>query len=284
MLDNIHTIYFNGCSYTEGGGFESKKESVKKAYKEKYGFEYNSEKDVCYPTIVQKLLPHINIINEAKSGAGADRIIRKAWEYIEKSKLEDLKKTIFILEIPSSISRLDIYSNKHNRYLVANVDYDYKTTKVNDVHIITNWIYGPNLDVEYTNKTKEIIKDYSNYFINPIEYDTNLTRSFFGLFKFFIENNIEFYVSGELYYFKYNKLFNNYFSEFIENNILNVNINGNIYQNIITYCLDTKGSIQNEVGKDISYDNHPGYKVHISWGEAIVNFLKEPKQYKPKFI
>lgn len=273
MLDSIDTIYFNGCSFTEGGGFEYGKYWVRNAYKKQYNFEYKSEKDVCYPTIVQNLLPNIKVVNEAKSGSGADRIIRKAWEWIESSKLEDLKKTIFIFEIPGSINRLDVYSNKYNKYLVGNVSYK-SNGEIEDTQTTLNWIYGPALEETYRNKTREILKQYSEYFINPIQYDKNVTRYFFGLFKFFIDNDIKFYVSGELYFFINNTLFNNYLPNFIETYGMNLNIDGIIHQSIVGYCGHTKTTIEDEIGKDVTQDGHPGFKGHRGWGEAIVNFLK----------
>lgn len=283
MMDTINTIYFNGCSFTEGGGFEEGKYWVRDAYKKQYGFEYNSEKDVCYPTIVQKLLPNIKVINEAKSGSGADRIIRKAWEFIEKNKLEDLQKTIFIFEIPGAINRLDVFSNKYNKYLVGNVSYDNKGN-IEDTQTTLNWIYGPQMDEEYRNKTREILKEYSEYFINPVVYDDNISRTFFGLFHFMIKNDIQFYVSGELHYFRHNYLFKKYLPTFMEKNILNLKINGVFHQNIVGYCGHTKTTIQDEVGLDVTHDGHPGFKGHKGWGEAIVEFLKEPKIYKQNII
>jgi hypothetical protein len=118
-LSNYDTIYFNGSSFTEGGGFEAGKWHIHKAYKEKYGFEYKNEKEVCYPTIVQNLLPNIKVINEAKCGAGTERVIRKVWEYIFLHRLDDVKKTIFILELPGSVNRLDLFSNKEFKHLVG---------------------------------------------------------------------------------------------------------------------------------------------------------------------
>lgn len=283
MLDRIDTIYFNGCSFTEGGGFEYGKYWVRNAYKKQYNFEYTSEKDVCYPTIVQNLLPNIKVVNDAKSGSGADRIIRKAWEFIEKNKLEDLKKTVFIFEVPGAINRLDVYSNKYNKYLVGNVTYD-SNGKIEDTQTTLNWIYGPHMDEEYRNKTREILREYSEYFINPIVYDTNVSRSLFGLCNFLIQNEIQFYVSGELHYFRHNPLFNKHLPTFMETNTLNLNIDGVVHQDIIGYCGHSKTSIQDEVGIDVTHDGHPGFQAHRTWGEAIVKFLEKPIIYKKQII
>jgi len=140
LKDRFDTIYFNGCSFTEGGGFERGKYWVSDVYKEQYNFGYNNEKDVCYPTIVQKLLPEIKVINEAKSGSGSEKIIRNVYEYIYKNGIEKSKKTLFILEIQEAINRLEVFSNKYNQYLVANVSYDSKG-KILDTQTTLDWIY-----------------------------------------------------------------------------------------------------------------------------------------------
>ena len=166
IQDKFNQIYFNGCSFTEGGGFEAEKGHIHKAYKEKYGFEYKNEKEVCYPTIVQNLLPDIKVINEAKSGSGTERVIRKTWEYIFKNRLDIVKKTIFILELPGSVARLDLFSNKEFKPLVGNIEYGDRG-KITDTQVVLNWIYGPQLDEEYRNKLRKIIKEYSEEFIHP---------------------------------------------------------------------------------------------------------------------
>jgi hypothetical protein len=86
MIENkFHTIHFTGCSFTEGGGFEDGKQQLKSEYKRKYGFLYKNEKDVAYPSLLQSKL-NLKIINDAKSGSGVERTIRKIWEYIRKNK------------------------------------------------------------------------------------------------------------------------------------------------------------------------------------------------------
>ena len=160
ITNRFDTIYFNGCSFTEGGGFEKGKHWLHRAYKEKYDFIYENEKAVCYPTLIKNKLG-IDVINEAKSGSGVDRVVRKVYEYIEKYGIGKSQKTLFILEIPDDISRLDVYSNELNEWLVANVEYDYNTAKITDVQTTLNWIYGPPLEEEYRFKTRKSVKEFS---------------------------------------------------------------------------------------------------------------------------
>ena len=271
-LSNYDTIYFNGCSFTEGGGFEEGKYWIKNAYKEKYNFEYKNEKEVCYPAIVQNLLPNHTIINEAKSGSGTERIIRKVWEYIFKNRLDKVKKTIFILELPGSTNRLDLFSNQEFKHLVGNVDYN-ENGKINDTQVTLDWIYGPPLDAEYRNKLRRIIQEYSEEFIHPEIKEKQVAYSLFGLANFMLINNIEFYITGNTSYTEYHLNLQYDYPTFNNEHILKLNINNEYYNNIVHMANKTKTQICDEIGVNITPDGHPGFKAHRAWGEAIVEFL-----------
>ena len=282
-LGKYDTIYFNGCSFTEGGGFEASKYDVVKSYKEQYEFIYKNEKDVCYPTIVQQLLPNIKVINEAKNGSGTERVIRKVWEYIFSNGLDKTKKTIFILELPGSVSRLDLFSNEEYKYLVGNVEYN-ENGKVNDTQIVVNWIYGPVLNKDYKDNSRRIIKEYSEAFIHPIEKEKQIAYSLFGLGSFMMLNNIEFYFSGDTDYTKYRLNLKNDYPHFNNEHILNLNINDTYYSDIVRFSDITKTKIVDEVGVQITTDTHPGFQAHKRWGNAIVDFLKNKYNYKKQII
>jgi len=271
-LSNYDTIYFNGCSFTEGGGFEAGKRHIHKAYKEKHGFEYNNEKEVCYPTIVQNLLPDIKVINEAKSGSGTERVIRKTWEYIFSRRLADIQKTIFILEIPGSVTRLDLFSNKHFKELIGNVEYK-NNGKVNDTQVVFDWIYGPPLDEEYRNKLRRIIKEYSEEFIHPEIQNKKVAYSLFGLANFMMMNDIEFYFTGDTSYTEYNLNLQYDYPTFNNEHILKLKISSGYYNNIVSMASETKTQICDEIGVEVTSDGHPGVQAHKQWGEAIVTFL-----------
>ena len=271
-LSNYNTLYFNGCSFTEGGGFEAGKLWIKHAYKQKHNFEYNNEKEVCYPTIVQNLLPDIKVINAAKSGAGTERVIRKVWEYIFSRRLADVQKTIFILELPGAVTRLDLFSNRHFKHLVGNVEYK-DNGKINDTQVVFDWIYGPPLEEEYRNKLRRIIKEYSEEFIHPNLQDKKVAYSLFGLANFMLMNNIEFYFTGDTSYTEYHLNLQYDYPTFNSEHILQLNIGGKYYNNIVHMAGEAKTQIGHEVGFDVTTDGHPGFQAHKVWGEAIVDFL-----------
>lgn len=272
IKDKFNQIYFNGCSFTEGGGFESNKENIKIAYKEQYGFKYESHVDVCYPTLVGKQMG-IKIINDAKSGSGTDRTIRKVYDYIFKNKLDEVKKTLFILELPEAINRLDIFSNKYNKYLIANTNYD-SNRKVESVHPTFNWITeGYIKDELYKDTIASIIKQYSNSCINPTQWELETAKKYLGLCSFFELHNIEYYISGNITYCINQIDFNKFISNFRNNRILKLNINGHIENNIVTLSEKTKTRILDEIGVDVTHDGHPGFHAHQLWANGIVEFL-----------
>ena len=282
-LSNYDTIYFNGCSFTEGGGFEEGKLWIKNAYKQKYAFEYTNEKEVCYPNIVQNLLPDLKVINDAKSGSGTERVIRRTWEYIFKNGLDKSKKTIFSLELPGSISRLDLFSNEEYEYLVGNIEYNEKG-KVNDTQIVVDWIYGPPLNENYRNETRRILKEYSEAFIHPVEKEKQVAYSLFGLASFMILNDIQFYFSGDTSYTQYHLNLQYDYPNFNNEHILNLKIDNNYYNNIVTFADTTKTKISDEVGVDVTTDGHPGFQAHKDWAKAFVDFLQNKDNYKKQII
>lgn len=273
MKKIFDTIYFNGCSHTEGGGFESYKTLIKNTYKEKYTFEYKNEKEVCYPTIVQNLLPNIKVINEAKCGAGTERVIRKVWEYIFLHRLDDVKKTIFILELPGALFRLDLFSTKHFKELVGNVEYNNKG-KINNTEVVMDWIYGPELEEKYKSNLCRIIKEYTEEFIHPDLKEKQVAYSLFGLANFMMMHDIEFYFTGETNYTEYHLNLQYDYPTFNNKHILQLKINDKYYSDIVQMALDTKTQITYELGFDITSDGHPGFQAHKMWGEGIVQFLK----------
>jgi hypothetical protein len=274
MKSKLNTIYFNGCSHTEGGGFEANKSNIKNAYKKQYNFEYKNEKEVCYPTIVQNLLPNIKVINEAKSGAGTERVIRKVWEYIFSHRLVDVQKTIFILELPGAVTRLDLFSTKHFKELVGNIEYIHGGI-IKDTQVVLDYIYGPPLDKEYTNKLRRIIREYSEEFMHPEIQDKKVAYSLFGLANFMMIHNIEFYFTGDTTYTEYHLNLKYDYPTFNDEHILKLKIDDKYYSDILKFAMDTKTQIAYEVGFDVTIDGHPGFKAHKMWGGAIVDFLNK---------
>ena len=108
------TIYTNGCSHTAGGGLYDQR--IKTLYNDLHGIKWESEREVTYP---KRLSNHFNckLVDDSTCGSGAPRLIRKTYEYITKYGIENAKKTLFILQINTSVGRLDYYCKKINDYV-----------------------------------------------------------------------------------------------------------------------------------------------------------------------
>ncbi|NDB29535.1 hypothetical protein EB155_07075, partial [archaeon] len=132
IKDRFKIAYFNGCSFTQGGGLETindvdwnerdekgfekgledGRRDVLKIYNEIYGIPYwNSRLDVAYPSIFANLT-HIQTINDSQSGGGIERIIRTTQDFLADN-WENRKDLLVILEL-ADFQRLEFYSNTFN--------------------------------------------------------------------------------------------------------------------------------------------------------------------------
>lgn len=256
-------IYFNGSSYTENAMKDYNHRYFQNEDYIKFDENYFTGQLVTYPIIIKKLTG-INIINEAKQGAGLPRLIRKTWEFIDKNDLEKLRKILFILELPTSINRLDIYSNTYKDWMVVNVEYDneFKAYETNNTF---NWIYGPQLNNDYNIKVKNIIIDYVNEFMDIDVYDRVTSFNLLGLLSFFKLNGINFFISGQLNYL------NNYIKSF-DDNFLKLIVNDEIFYDLYFFSEINKLRLCDKINIK---DNHPSFEAHKIWGNLIVNFLNE---------
>ena len=157
--------------------------------------------------------------------------------------------------------------------MVANVNYD-NNGKVDSVATTFNWITdGFMTNIVYKDNIDSIIKQYSNSFINPIQWELETAKKYLGLCSFFELHNIEYYISGNYTYFINQIDFNKFIPNFLNNRILKLEINGEFENNIVTLSEKTKTRIFDEIGVDIINDGHPGFQAHQLWANGIVRFL-----------
>ena len=116
--------------------------------------------------------------------------------------IPELKKTLFILEMPNAYNRLDIYSNKLNTHLICNVSHDKNYNDFN-IFVTENYLVPPTLsDTYFTQITNSITNWYIDC-VNPIQQIKNSKNSLSGLISFFKLNNIPFLLSGQLDFVDY---------------------------------------------------------------------------------
>ena len=132
MKENYEFIfYFGGTSITKGGGFEplSARTEIRPLYKEKYGIDLPSQEECSYPSVIAKNLKATKFINDAKSGSGAKRIIRKATDYIINNYLKQPHSAhLFHFEFQPGI-RQDIYFSKEGHYGICNASWNEEKKK-----------------------------------------------------------------------------------------------------------------------------------------------------------
>ena len=72
----IKNLYCNGCSTMAGGGLEPIQKDRMKYYKEKFGLEWQSERDITWTKLVAEHMGY-KLFDYSKSGAGIERYIRE---------------------------------------------------------------------------------------------------------------------------------------------------------------------------------------------------------------
>ncbi len=267
------TIYATGSSLTAGGGMND--EMNKNEYKRLHGIEINDEKDFTYPTYIAK---HFNceLIHDAQSGAGAPRLIRRTYNYIQKVGFEKAKKTLFLFEITDPVHRVDFYLDEIGDYVIVNVRYDDEHQNVGGIssiqiqHTTTDdGIYYSEKDLE---KYKDHVKLHLEKFHNPVVYMKKFIGEIAGLFAFLEKNNIDY-----LYQFDNNTL-TEPFNEF-HKTILKRELSVNKYKSINQFA-----GFQNLTVKDdlqgFTSDLHPGYFGHKLFAEGAIKIIEE--KLKPK--
>ncbi|NDB55128.1 hypothetical protein EB169_04785, partial [archaeon] len=121
-MKNFSQIYVNGSSLSCGGSLHWKSTAWRFYTTEQDVKSWKNSKDVSYGNVLGKMLG-ISVINEAKEGGGLDRLIRKTYDFISTSTLEELSETLFIFDIPLQPARFEVFSRKHNDWFTVAVSY-----------------------------------------------------------------------------------------------------------------------------------------------------------------
>lgn len=258
-LKRFDTIYVHGCSHTAGGGLYEL--DAKTKYKEIHGLEWETERDVNFPSYLKK---HFNceLVDMSICGSGAPRLVRETFDYIHKIGISNVKKTLFIFQINTPVHRLDYYCNEINDHLIVNVQYEndgsFKYINAVDSHSPNETKYGYDYFKEKINKDLEY--QIGNYH-EPFLYLQKIHNELSGLFSYLELNNVE-------YFFGFDT----------GNNIRPVNegrrINVDSVDTINKFTNDIiKGRLCDEI-PDCN-DGHPGYFGHKLFAEKLITFLEE---------
>lgn len=267
---NFDTVYANGSSLTAGGGINDK--DNKKAYKRKYNLDIENEKDFTYPKYISDYF-ECNLVHEALSGGGPSRLVRMVYEYIKNVGPISAKRTLFILEIPEPIHRIDMYFDKIESYVIVNVRYDDKNGEITSVQIQeTTAPNGKFYDSEFLHSEfKDEVVNYLKRYHNPLVYTEKVVGEVTGLLSFLKERKYEFFYTFE------NTTYKNYFSSFYKD-ISERELIVDGYPSINKFCGEKKLTLHDELD-GITRDVHPGVFGNKLFAESAIPLLV--KKLKP---
>lgn len=268
-----NTIYASGSSLTAGGGMNV--EMNKKEYKKLLDIDIKNEKDVTYPKYISDYF-NCKLIHDAQSGAGAPRLIRRTYNYIEKVGIEEAKNTLFLFEITDPVHRIDFFLNDIGDYVIVNVRYDNEGDNDGNISSIQiqptttdDGIYYSEEDLQkYVNQ----VKIHLEKFHNPVTYTKKFIGEIAGLFAFLEKNDIDF-----LYQFD-NLTLQQPFIEF-HKTILKRELRVKNYNSINQYAGFQNLTVKDDL-KGFTDDLHPGYYGHKLFAEDAIKVIEE--KLKPK--
>jgi len=267
-------LYCNGCSTMAGGGLEVIKTDLLKYYKDTYGVEWQSERDIMWPKLVADHFG-MQIYDYSKSGAGTERFIRETYEFIHNYPYI-IKETIFFIECPIIWNKVDVWSNHYNEYVICNTDlnYDERGKSLNtlcDIHLCKDYFYQSKDEIkELENRIKPQLKASMLENWNPKKYTEKIMQNLVGLISFMKLKELEFYILPSAIDNSYLKMNIND----IHNHFLNLEIDGEKYQHDFHNWQAHKYTISKETN-DIFIDTHGGYFAHKRWAEEVIKKLKE---------
>lgn len=267
-------LYCNGCSTMAGGGLEIIKTDLLKYYKDTYGVEWKSERDIMWPKLVADHFG-LQIYDYSKSGAGIERFIRETYEFIDKYSYL-VEETIFFIECPIIWNKVDIWSNKENEYIICNTN-----LKHDDMGKVLNELEHINLSKDYFYDTKEqtellnndLKSELTNAMFktwNPKQYTEKIMQNLLGLISYMKLKNLEFYILPSAIDIGY--LHRNI--KDIYNHFLDLEIDSEKHQSDFHNWQAFRYTISKETN-DIYIDTHGGYFAHKRWAEEVIKKLKE---------
>lgn len=267
-------LYCNGCSTMAGGGLEPMKTDLLKYYKDTYGVEWKSERDIMWPKLVADHFG-MQIYDYSKSGAGIERFIRETYEFINDNS-HIINKTIFFIECPIIWNKVDIWSNEYNEYLICNTDLKYDDRgkslyELADIHLCKDYFYQTKEEIaELESRIKLELKASMIKTWNPKKYTEKIMQNLIGLISFMKLKELELYILPSAIDTSYLK---NHIND-IEKHFLNLDIGDDKNERDFHNWQGHKYTISKETN-DIFIDTHGGYFAHKRWAEEVIKKLKE---------
>lgn len=268
-LYNKKYLYANGSSVTVGGGFESEVHrpvtDVRQFYYDKGIIPPPTDVECSYPRFMSDILG-LEMINDAWSGSGIDRLVRRTTDWILNNQ-DKLDETIIILE-PQTGIRLDWWVNEWQDYGVLNA---HKTIKGDyPFTLVKEWFRDdPRGQINWNQKYEPIISPYlKNFFDWDVQYKSEMDK--LVLFVSFLNQlKIDYLISIPSYIPPTHTEILNKIIPF-ENNLYN-----KLGTCIWEYARNQKLLIKDEVE---SNDNHIGLFGNRKMAKIICEFIKSTKK------
>lgn len=259
-------FYVNGSSHCEGGGLEEpniRGLGAHKLYKKLYNVTWKNREEVNFGYRLSKLI-NVKCINEAKSGAGVQRIVRMTYDFIEKNWKK--KHNFFIILDKPDSGRCDVFFNKTNDYYIVNSNN--KDGEYNLAGATRDYFNNKILqeDLKYKN-------DFVNWHTNHFNFEANFKNDEYalaGLYSFCKLHNIKIFLMQKNWLF---------FQEIFDKDDIIKFSNNDEKDDIHSYCVRNKLTITDELKGELTdyEDLHPGYYGHIEYANQLYKFLKNAK-------
>lgn len=274
-------LYVGGTSITKGGGFEplSARQDIRPKYKEKYNIDLPKQEFISYASVIAKNIGVKNLINEAKSGSGTKRIIRKATEYIQKYEFlpnEHQRRTLYHFEFQPGV-RDDIYFSKEKEYGICNASWNEHDERY-QFSLVKEWFTEEDTNQRYD---ETYGKDYQKWIDNhfdEIEYHKQESRMIMHFISWLDSLPLSANYTFSLGHFDDCWWINE------EGKQLNLTEHPRCINRYIdgrdpwNYAHDMQWLISDEIDSD---DNHLGYWGNIKMGNKITSIIGELSSLGP---
>lgn len=273
----IKKIYTFGTSFTEGGGFEFDKPESRydnHGLFKHYGHldEEKTRENFSWPGQLQKLYNSVEIINEAKSGYGNERIYRRCFDIIT-DKSFNKKESLLLFEF-SDVGRKELFHSELDDYIILNYWWDkYPAKDSPEVSSFAQTYYYDSDDVRnIIQKDSEFLSKYIKKTIKFEEVIKQLTRNLHLFLSFLNENQINYkIISTEHANFNLNLKTN---LDFLDSKRVLFELpDGRVFKDVMELFGTHKLSIRYETNEEIMDDGHLGYFGNKLVAKLIGEFL-----------
>lgn len=273
----IKKIYTFGTSFTEGGGFEFDKPEPKynnDGLFKHYGHldEEKTRKNFSWPGQLQKLYNSVEIVNEAKSGYGNERIYRRCFDVVTHPSFNK-DESLLLFEF-SDIGRKELFHNELDDYIILNYWWDkYPAKDSPEVSSFANTYYYDNDNVtNIIKKDSEFLSDYIKKTIKFEEVLKQLTRNIHFFLSFLNQNDINYKIIASEWVDFNLKLKTDL--DFLESKRILFELPNNIlFKDVMELFGKYKLSIRHETNDEIMDDGHLGYFGNKLVAKLIGDYL-----------